>query len=73
MLKDEFGCAFDAADTITFMDVYSAGEAPVPGVTGKTFLNVILDHKGHPEARYVPSRVDAASAMAGSRLPATSS
>ncbi len=54
VLKDEFGCAFDAADTVTFMDVYSAGEAPVPGVTGKTFLNVILDHKGHPEARYVP-------------------
>lgn len=69
VLKDEFGCAFDAADTITFMDVYSAGEAPVPGVTGKTFLNVILDHKGHPEARYVPRRVDAASAMARIAVP----
>ena len=50
VLKDEFGRAFDAADTVTFMDVYPAGEAPGPGVSGKTFLNVVLDHAGHPEA-----------------------
>ena len=64
VLKDEFGCAFDAADTITFMDVYSAGEAPVPGVTGKTFLNVVLEHDGHPEAHYVSRRVDVAPSLA---------
>ena len=58
VLKDEFGSAFDAADTVTFMDVYPAGEAPVPGVSGKTFLNVVLDHAGHPEAAYVPRRVE---------------
>ena len=54
---DEFGSAFDEADTVTFMDVYSAGEAPVPGVTGKTFLNVVTDH-GHPHAVFVPRRID---------------
>lgn len=69
VLRDEFGCAFDGADTITFMDVYSAGEAPVPGVTGKTFLNVILDHAGHPEAHYVSRRVDVAPAMASLAEP----
>lgn len=58
VLHDEFGRAFDAADTVTFMDVYPAGEAPVPGVSGKTFLNVVLDHAGHPEAAYVPRRVE---------------
>lgn len=58
VLKDEFGSAFDAADSVTFMDVYPAGEAPVPGVSGKTFLNVVLDHAGHPEAAYVPRRID---------------
>lgn len=58
VLKDEFGRAFDAADTVTFMDVYSAGEAPVPGVSGKTFLNVVLDHAGHPQAAYVPRRIE---------------
>ncbi|WP_172137173.1 UDP-N-acetylmuramate--L-alanine ligase [Adlercreutzia sp. ZJ473] len=64
VLKDEFGSAFDAADTVTFMDVYSAGEAPVPGINGKTFLNVVLEHEGHPEAHYVPRRIDAAPFMA---------
>lgn len=58
VLRDEFAGAFDAADSVTFMDVYPAGEAPVPGVSGKTFLNVVLDHAGHPEAAYVPRRVE---------------
>lgn len=58
VLKDEFAAAFDAADAVTFMDVYPAGEAPVPGVSGKTFLNVVLDHVGHPEAAYVPRRIE---------------
>ena len=58
VLKDEFGSAFDQADSVTFMDVYPAGETPVPGVTGKTFLSVVLDHEGHPPATYVPRRVE---------------
>jgi len=45
------------------MNVYPAGEAPVPGVNGKTFLNVILDHPGHPEATYVPKRIDVVPAL----------
>lgn len=59
VLHDEFGRAFDQADTVTFMDVYPAGETPVPGITGQTFLNVVLDHEGHPAATsYVPRRID---------------
>lgn len=58
VLHDEFGCAFDAADALVFIDVYPAGETPVPGVSGKTFLNVVLEHEGHPAADYVPRRVD---------------
>ena len=64
VLHDEFGCAFDAADTVTFMDVFSAGEVPVPGVSGKTFLNVVLEHEGHPTAHYVPRRIDVVPHMA---------
>ena len=64
VLHDEFGAAFDDADTITFMDVFSAGEVPVPGVSGKTFLNVVLEHEGHPEAHYVPRRIDVVPHMA---------
>lgn len=58
VLKDDFAKAFDKADAVTFMDVYSAGETPVPGVSGKTFLNVVLDHHNHPVAAYVPRRID---------------
>ena len=58
VLHDEFGVAFDKADSVTFMDVYPAGEAPVPGVSGKTFLNVVLEHEGHPQADFVAHRVD---------------
>ena len=58
VLHDEFGAAFDKADSVTFMEVYPAGEAPVPGVSGKTFLNVVLEHEGHPQADFVAHRVD---------------
>ena len=58
VLHDEFGAAFDKADSVMFMDVYPAGEAPVPGVSGKTFLNVVLEHEGHPQADFVAHRVD---------------
>lgn len=58
VLHDQFGAAFDNADGIVFMDVYPAGEMPVPGVSGQTFLDVVLDHPGHPDALYVPHRLD---------------
>ena len=58
VLHDEFSHAFDEADSITFMDVYSAGEMPVPGVNGKTFMNVVLDSPQHPDAAYIPHRQD---------------
>lgn len=64
VLHDEFGSAFDEADSVTFMDVFSAGETPVPGINGKTFLNVVLDHEGHPESKYIPRRINVAPEMA---------
>lgn len=64
VLRDEFGSAFNDADTVTFMDVFSAGEAPVPGVSGKTFLQVVIDHEGHPPVHYVPRRIDVVPHMA---------
>ncbi len=57
VLKDDFAAAFDKADTVTFMDVYPAGEMPIPGVNGSTFMQVVLDHPGHPEdIKYVERR-----------------
>ena len=58
VLRDDFAVAFDAADTLTFMDVYPAGEMPIPGVSGKTFLDVVLAHEGHPQDYYEPRRLE---------------
>lgn len=58
VLRDEFAHAFDAADSVTFMDVYSAGETPVPGVSGQTFMDVVELSKSHPPLTYVPHRLD---------------
>lgn len=59
VLRDDFACAFDEADMVVFMDVYPAGETPVPGVTGATFMDPILDHPGHPEdITYIDRRLE---------------
>lgn len=58
VLKDEFGKAFDQADMVTFMDVYPAGETPVPGVSGKTFMQPLYDNPAHPaDLNYVSRRM----------------
>ena len=64
VLRDEFSHAFDEADTVTFMDVYPAGEAPVPGINGKTFLDVVMDSPNHPPAQYVAKRIEVPAHMA---------
>ena len=57
-LGDEFGAAFDSADRVVVMDVYGAGETPVPGVSGKTVLDALLRHQPRAEAAYFPHRGD---------------
>jgi UDP-N-acetylmuramate--alanine ligase len=54
----EFADAFTAADVLVVTDVYGAGEAPRPGVTGKLIVDAVLD--AHPEQRlaYLPGRAD---------------
>lgn len=64
VMAKEFSEAFDAADTIMFTNVYAAGETPIPGISGKTFLDTVLEHTGHPSAKYVPQLVDVPSEMA---------
>ncbi|MBI4677768.1 MAG: UDP-N-acetylmuramate--L-alanine ligase [Elusimicrobia bacterium] len=39
LLAERFGPAFRAADFVYVMDVYAAGEKPVPGVTSKLILD----------------------------------
>ncbi len=53
-LAREFGACFDAADHVTMMDVYSAGEAPIPGINGKTLVNEILAHNPRAQVSWMP-------------------
>ena len=54
----EFADAFTAADVLVVTDIYGAGEAPRPGVTGKLIVDSVLE--AHPEQRlaYLPGRAD---------------
>jgi UDP-N-acetylmuramate--alanine ligase len=56
----DFADAFVDADLVVLTDVYAAGEAPRPGVSGKLLVNAVLD--AHPQARvaYLPGRSDLA-------------
>jgi len=60
-----FGSAFDLADTVTFMDVYSAGEAPIPGVNGKTLVQSVLMHDPRAQVAWMPHRADVVPYMVG--------
>ncbi|MDO4842123.1 MAG: UDP-N-acetylmuramate--L-alanine ligase [Phoenicibacter congonensis] len=58
VLAKEFSEAFDDADSLIFTNVYAAGETPIPGISGQTFLDTVLTHSGHPDAEYVPRLAD---------------
>jgi UDP-N-acetylmuramate--alanine ligase len=55
-LAPDFADAFVDADILVVTDVYPAGEAPRPGVSGKLIVNAVLD--AHPMTRvaYFPRR-----------------
>jgi UDP-N-acetylmuramate--alanine ligase len=57
-LAAEFGEAFDDADVVAIMDVYAAGEAPQPGVTGKLVVDAVLDHRPWKRVAWLPGRED---------------
>ena len=57
-LWQDFDDAFVGADVLAITDVYSAGEDPRPGITGKLIVNAVLD--AHPLQRvaWLPHRAD---------------
>jgi len=54
----DFADAFTDADLLVLTDVYSAGESPRPGVSGRLLVRAVLD--AHPAASvvYLPHRSD---------------
>ncbi|MGH9025323.1 MAG: UDP-N-acetylmuramate--L-alanine ligase [Acidimicrobiia bacterium] len=54
----DFADAFADADALVLTDVYSAGEVPQPGISGRLVLRAVLD--AHPQlpVTYLPRRAD---------------
>ncbi|MHB8670561.1 MAG: UDP-N-acetylmuramate--L-alanine ligase [Acidimicrobiales bacterium] len=57
----EFGDAFEDADVLVVTDVYPAGEAPRPGVSGKLILNAVLERHPARQAAWLPRRPEVVS------------
>ncbi|MCB1005085.1 MAG: UDP-N-acetylmuramate--L-alanine ligase, partial [Acidimicrobiales bacterium] len=57
-LWQDFGPAFDEADLLVVTDIYPAGEAPRPGVSGKLIVNAVLDADPWRALAYLPKRPD---------------
>ena len=51
-LREEFITAFNQADVLVVMDIYPAGEAPIPGVTAADLADAIRAH-GHRDVTYL--------------------
>src|SRR5438105_12621967 len=51
-LRQEFLTAFNQTDVLIVMDIYPAGEAPIPGVTGEDLAEGIRAH-GHRNVTYL--------------------
>lgn len=61
----DFGASFADADHVVLMEVYSAGEAPIPGVSGKTVLDALLEYDPHASTAFFPHRADVAGYVVG--------
>jgi len=68
-LWSEFTGAFDDADLLIVTDVYSSGEKPRPGVTGRLIVDAVAAEPEHPELVYSPDRVMLAETVAAHLRP----
>ncbi len=51
-LAKDFGAAFGNADEVIIVDIYGAGEEPMPNVSSDMLVRHIQEN-GHPNARYI--------------------
>ncbi len=63
LLQKEFGGAFREADVLVLTDVYSAGEAPIADVSGRTIVDAVRETTGQ-ETKYIELRADVAPYLA---------
>jgi UDP-N-acetylmuramate--alanine ligase len=54
----DFADSFVDADALVLTDIYPAGEAPRPGVSGRLVLRAVLDAHPDTTVTYLPRRAD---------------
>ena len=64
LLQREFSTAFGDADTLILLDIYGAGEEPVPGVTTRILYEGVTAH-GQQDAYYLHDASQAVSFLNG--------
>lgn len=57
-LWPQFADSFGDADLLAVTDVFAAGEAPRPGISGKLVVNAVLDAHPRQQVAYLPRRAD---------------
>ncbi|MBI5087099.1 MAG: UDP-N-acetylmuramate--L-alanine ligase [Acidobacteria bacterium] len=67
-LMDEFAGAFAAADVVRVLDIYSASEEPIPGVTAEV-LATRITAAGHPDCRHIGALPGAVDELLGELRP----
>ncbi|WP_036243239.1 UDP-N-acetylmuramate--L-alanine ligase [Megasphaera vaginalis (ex Srinivasan et al. 2021)] len=55
LLAKEYGRSFVCADKLIITDVYSAGEDPIPGVSGRLIVDMV-QKLSHQDVLYIPTK-----------------
>lgn len=65
----ELGTSLEAADVVAVTDVYAAGEAPIPGVSGKLLVDALAETGRRRRLLYLPRHGDVVGFLAGEAGP----
>lgn len=67
-LRESFGKCFKDADQVVLTDIYSAGEAPIAGISGETVLDEVLKNK-EDGVVYLPKKQDISNYLVENAVP----
>jgi UDP-N-acetylmuramate--alanine ligase len=67
-LREEFGACFGDADRVWILDVYAAGEAPIPGATAQSLAESARS-QGSRQVEYAPDSAAAVAAAVAEARP----
>jgi UDP-N-acetylmuramate--alanine ligase len=68
-LVADFGSALALADAVAITEVYGAGEAPIPGVSGRSVVDAVLDAEPWADVAWLPTLHDAGAWMRSQARP----